>query len=287
MADRKITIKTLREKVAAGQKISMLAAYDYPTAAILEQAGIDSIIVGDSVAMAVYGMDNTLEMTMDTMIGHTAAVARAAPNVFLIGDMPYMSYQPSIEQAIQNAGRFLAQGRADAIKLEGGRNVIDTTRALVKATIPVVGHIGFTPQSEAQLGGVRVMARAADYALELVRDAMALQEAGVCMLIIECVPPAVTTEIVRRCNVPVIGIGSGPDCHGFVLLLHDILGLFTKFKPKFVKRYANLTEQAESAVRQYIAEVTAGQYPAAEHCYSMPKDQQQRFEQLLTELKDM
>jgi len=286
MADRKVTIHDLKQKASAGEKICMLTAYDYPTAMLLQRAGVDAVLVGDSAAMVVHGMDSTLNIGMELMLAHIAAVRRGAPNLYLIGDMPYMSYQPSIERAVENAGRFMQAG-ADAVKLEGGRNVIDTTRSLVNATIPVVGHIGLTPQSAAQLGGMKVQARQAAQAIELLRDAMLLQEAGICMLIVECVPPAVTAEITRRATVPVIGIGSGPHCHGSVLVLHDVLGLFERGKPRFVKQYTNLAEQIESAVKRYAEDVRKGAYPAAEHGYSMPEDQLRQFLQLLDKQKDL
>lgn len=277
----KITINELHRKIHNSERISMLALYDYPFAVLAQQAGVDSLLVGDSVAMAVYGLEDTLQAAMDMMIAHTRAVRRGAPNVYLIGDMPYMSYQPSIEEAIKNAGRFLAEGKADAVKLEGGENVLDTVKALVKATIPVVGHLGLLPQSAAAQGGFKVQAREAHSAMDIINQAIALQNAGICMLILECVPPLVAAEIVKRMNVPVIGIGSGPACHGQVQLLHDILGLFPRFKPKFVKRFAELEKPIVEAIKNYADEVLSGKYPDADHSYPMKPAEQEELIRLL------
>ncbi len=273
----KITINEIYEKVASGQKITMLSLYDYPFAYLAHEAGVDSIIVGDSVAMIVYGQPDTLEATMDMMIMHTQAVRRGAPDVYLIADMPYMSYQASISEAIHNAGRFIGQAKADAVKLEGGMNVIKQVETLVKASIPVVGHLGLLPQSSAIQGGFKVQAREADSAKRTLEEAIALQDAGICMLILECVPSIVAEEIVKRVNVPVIGIGSGPACHGQVQIIHDILGLYPRFKPKFVKRYAKLSEQITKALREYVSDVRSGVYPSREHCYPMKTGQQEEF----------
>ncbi len=278
MSDRKkITIADICEKVNSGDKVSMLSLYDYPFAYLAEEAGVDSIIVGDSVAMIVYGHSDTLEATMEMMLAHTKAVRQGAPSVYLIADMPYMSYQPSIELAIRNAGRFISFSKADAVKLEGGRDISEHIKALVKSSIPVVGHLGLLPQSAVVQGGFKVQAREASSAVRTVEDALILEDAGICMLILECVPPVVAEAIVSRVSVPVIGIGSGPACHGQVQLMHDILGLYPRFKPKFVKRYAELGCDVAEALRRYISEIQSGEYPADEHCYPMREGQQEEF----------
>jgi len=215
------------------------------------------------------------------MIRLTQAVRRGAPNVFLIGDMPYMSYQPSQEQAIRNAGRFLAEGRVDAVKLEGGRNVLETVRALVKSSIPVISHLGLTPQSAAVMGGFKAQGRGARSAMDIVEQAKELQDAGICMLILECVPPAVSEAVVRRSTVPVIGIGGGPACHGQVLVAHDVLGLYPRPAAKFVKKYAELKSPVTEAIRGYIQEVERGTYPAPEHCYRMKEGEEAEFLRML------
>ncbi len=277
----KITITRLLRKIHNSERISMLALYDYPSAVFAQQAGVDSILVGDSVAMAIYGFEDTLQATMDMMIAHTRAVRRGAADVYLIGDMPYMSYQPSTEEAIKNAGRFLAEGKADAVKLEGGENVLDTVKALTKASIPVVGHLGLLPQSAAAQGGFRVQAREAHSAMDIINQAVALQNAGISMLILECVPPLVAEEIVKRMKVPVIGIGSGPACHGQVQLLHDILGLYPRFKPKFVKRFAELENPIVEAIKAYADEISSGKYPDIEHSYPMKQEEKDELLRLL------
>ena len=284
--ESKITIKKICDKIANGQRISMLSLYDYPFAYLAQQAGIDSIIVGDSAAMIIYGQQDTLEATMEMMISHTQAVRRGAPDVYLIADMPYMSYQASIEEAIHNAGRFIAHAKADAVKLEGGANISKHVRALTEASVPVVGHLGLLPQSAAIQGGFKVQARKADSAQKTLEEALILQESGVCMLILECVPPIVAEEIVKHVNIPVIGIGSGPACHGQVQIVHDILGLYPRFKPKFVKRYAELGEDILQALRKYISEVQSGEYPSEEHCYPMKPGQQEEFLKRVQEMDE-
>lgn len=280
----KITIQKLAEKVREGKKISMLAVYDYPSAVLAQEAGIDSIIVGDSVSMVLYGDENTLKADMDMMIRHTRAVRKGAPNVYLIGDMPYMSYQPSIELAIKNAGRFIAEG-ADAVKLEGGSEIINTIKALIKSSIPVVGHIGLLPQSIAKIGGFKVQGRAANDAYKILKDAIELQEAGISMLILEGIPSQLTNEITKRLKIPVIGIGAGPHCHGQVLVLHDILGIHQSQRPKFVKQYANLADIIKNSIRKYIEEVDKSLYPDDTRTYSMPEEEYKEFIKMINELK--
>ncbi|NLE28601.1 MAG: 3-methyl-2-oxobutanoate hydroxymethyltransferase [Phycisphaerae bacterium] len=279
--NEKITLEVIQNKIHAGQRISMLALYDYPFAALAQQAGIDSIIVGDSAAMVNYGYDSTLQADMDMMIRHTQAVKRGAPNVFLIGDMPFMSYQPTIETAIRNAGRFIAEGHADAVKLEGGTTVLDTVHALVKATIPVVGHLGLTPQSAAITGKFKAQGRQAQSAVDLVNQARQLEQAGICMLILECVPNTVSEAIVQKLSIPVISIGSGPACHGQVLVLFDILGIYPRFTPKFVRKYAQLAPTITQAIQAYIRDIAQGTYPAQEHTYAMKPGEEEEFRKMI------
>jgi 3-methyl-2-oxobutanoate hydroxymethyltransferase len=277
----KVTIKTLMEKKLKKKQITWLTAYDYPTAQMEERAGIDIILVGDSIGMTIFGFKSTLPVTMDLLIPHTAAVRRGAPNVFLIGDMPYMSYQVSVQEAIRNAGRFMAECECDAVKLEGGREMIDVIKGLIRATIPVVGHLGLTPQSIAMLGGFKAQGRDANNAMRIIEDARLLEEAGICMLLLEAVPPEVGKIITERAKIPVIGIGAGPYVDGQCMIVHDILGMFEAFTPKFAKRYANIGEQIVSALRAFIEETEKGIFPAPEHCYKMPKEELEKLEKML------
>jgi 3-methyl-2-oxobutanoate hydroxymethyltransferase len=276
-ANEKITIRTICEKVGRGEKFSVLALYDYPFAMLAQQAGVDSIIVGDSAAMVNYGFDNTLKADMDMMIRHTQAVRRGAPNLYIIGDMPFMSYQPSVETAIRNAGRFIAEGGADAVKLEGGTDVLDEVRAIVKAGIPVVGHLGLIPQSAAITGGFKAQGREVDSALAIVRQAQELEQAGISMLVLECVPNAVSEAVTKKISAPVIGIGSGSACHAQVQVLFDILGVYPHFTPKFVRKYAELSTPIVEAMKQYVAAIRSGEYPADEHCYHMKPGEEEAF----------
>ena len=278
---KKVTIHTLYEKKSNRQPITWLTAYDYPTAQLEERAGIDIILVGDSIGMTIFGYDSTLPVTMDLLIPHTQAVRKAAPNVFLIGDMPYMSYQISPQEAIRNAGRFMAECGCDAVKLEGGSEVLATVKALVKATIPVVGHLGLTPQSIAMLGGFKAQGRDAATAIRIIEDAQALEEAGACMILLEAVPGEVSKIITERAKVPVIGIGAGPYVDGQCLIIHDLLGLFEAFTPKFVKKYANIAEQIVKALEAFKEDVNKGQFPGPEHCYKMQEAEVQKLQQVL------
>jgi 3-methyl-2-oxobutanoate hydroxymethyltransferase len=278
---KKVTVHTLIEKKRAKQPITWLTAYDYPTAQMEEKAEVDIILVGDSIGMTVYGFDSTLPVTLDMLIPHTKAVRKGAPNVFLIGDMPYMSYQISKKEAVRNAGRFMAECGCDAVKLEGGREVADTVKALVRATIPVCGHLGLTPQSIAMLGGFKAQGRDADTAMRLLDDAKALEEAGACMILVEAVPPEVGKAITERAKVPVIGIGAGPDLDGQCMIVHDLLGMFEAFTPKFAKRYAEIGAEIVKALTAFKDDVKEGGYPGPEHCYGMPKAEVERFEAML------
>jgi len=276
---KKVTAHALIEKKKARQPITWLTAYDYPMAQFEEKAGIDIILVGDSIGMTTYGFDSTLPVTMDLLIPHTQAVRKGAPNVFLIGDMPYMSYQVCAQEAVRNAGRFMAECGCDAIKLEGGREVLDTIKAILRATVPVVGHLGLTPQSIAMLGGFKAQGRDADAAVRLIEDA------GVCMILLEAVPPEVGKIIAERAQIPIIGIGAGPHVDGQCLIVHDMLGMFEAFTPKFVKKYASIGEQIVTALKNFTQDVTRGGFPAPEHCYKMPESELRKLEELVKPIK--
>lgn len=261
----KITIDTFLKKKKEGQKITMLTAYDYPFAKIVDEAGIDAILVGDSLGMVIQGKENTLPVTMEEMLYHTRLVSRAVTYSMVIADMPYLSYQISVEEAVRNAGRFIKESGAHAVKVEGGSEVIEQIEAMTKAEIPVLGHIGLTPQAILRMGGFKVQGKTEEQRKRLKEDAFALQEAGAFAIVLEAIPMDLAKEITESLSIPTIGIGAGPYCDGQVLVLHDILGLFERFVPKFVKRYANLKELALQAIRQYKEEVERGIFPSEEH----------------------
>ncbi len=277
-ARKKVTTLTFREKKQRGEPISMLTAYDYPTALILDQAGIDSILVGDSLAMVELGYETTLPVTMEDMLHHARAVSRGAKSALLIGDMPFMSYQISVEEAVRNAGRFLQEADMDAVKLEGGRERADTVRAITRAGIPVMGHIGLTPQSVNQLGGFRMQGKTASAARRLLDDAHSLEEAGCFSLVLESVPTQLAEMITKELSIPTIGIGAGIACNGQVLVTHDLLGLFERFTPKFVKKYSDLHAEMRRAFEEYIADVQTGNFPTAEHSMEMNAQEWQEFQ---------
>jgi len=266
---KKVTTLSLKNKKERGEPITMLTAYDYPTGLLVDQAGIDIILVGDSLAMVVLGHENTVAVTMDEMLHHCKAVARGAKNPLLVGDMPFMSYQVDEKEAVRNAGRFLKEGGMDVIKLEGGCDMVHTVRAIVDAGIPVMGHIGLTPQTISKLGGYRVQGKDVAAAKALLDDAWALESAGAFSLILEAIPSPVARLITERVSIPTIGIGAGPDCDGQVLVIHDLIGLFDRFMPKFVKQYANIFPVITEALESYRDEVIAGTFPGPEHGYSM------------------
>jgi 3-methyl-2-oxobutanoate hydroxymethyltransferase len=278
----KKTIQTFRQKKAKGEPICMLTGYDYPTALALDRAGIDAILVGDSLGMVVLGYDNTLPVTMAEMLHHCRAVAKGAKSALLIGDMPFMSYQISVEEAVRNAGRFLQEAGMDAIKLEGGRERLNTIRAIIEAGIPVMGHLGLTPQSIHAMGGFRPQGRTSLTAKRILEDSVALEEAGCFSIVLESIPARLAELISKRISIPTIGIGAGAGCDGQVLVAHDMLGLFERFTPKFVKKYANLHGEMERAFGDYITDVKAGNFPAAEHTVDMPEEE---WKSLLVELK--
>ena len=263
----KITTSVIRDMKRKGEKITMLTAYDYPTAAALDEAGVDILLVGDSLGMVVLGYDSTLPVTMEDMIIHTKAVSRAAKRAMVLGDMPFMSYQISVEDAVYNAGRFMQEAGAHGVKLEGGREVAEATRRIASSGIPVMGHLGLTPQSVHQLGGYKVQGKEDTVAKRIMEDAKILEEAGAFSLVLECVPAVLAEKITRSLSIPTIGIGSGVHCDGQVLVIHDMLGMFERFTPKFVKKYADLNVQIKKAVKQYCEEVRAGTFPGKEHSF--------------------
>jgi len=280
---KKVTIPELYGMVDRGERISFLTAYDYPMARLEDRAGVDMILVGDSGAMCMLGHPTTLQATMDFMVQITAAVSRAAKRSFVVGDMPYMSYQPSDEIAVRNAGRFIAEGGADAVKLEGGARMASRVEAIVDAGIPVMGHIGLTPQAASMIGGLKSQGRDAETALGLMEDMEFLEDAGVFSVLLEAVPARVAEEIVKRADVPVLSIGSGPACHGQLLIVHDILGLFEAFTPKFVKKYADVAQTMTAAFEDYVRDVRNGDFPAAEHTYRIPDEEWSRLQEALKE----
>jgi 3-methyl-2-oxobutanoate hydroxymethyltransferase len=271
------TVLTFAEKRRKGEPITMLTAYDYPTARAVDAAGIDAILVGDSLAMVVLGHPNTLSVTMDEMLHHAKAVKRGATSALLIGDMPFMSYQADAAEAVRNAGRFLQEAGMDAVKLEGGHEYVETIRHITRAGIPVQGHIGLTPQSVNALGGWRVQGRTAPDARALVEDALALQEAGCFSIVLESLPYRLGSYITERLTIPTIGIGAGPGTSGQVLVIHDVLGLYDRFTPRFAKRYADLADVQARAIAAYRDEVKSGAFPTREHAYAIPDEEWAHF----------
>lgn len=276
-ATPRTTVITLLEKLRRGEPITMLTAYDFPTARAVDEAGVDAILVGDSLAMVVLGYDDTLRVTMDEMLHHCRAVSRGARRALLIGDMPFMSYQAEAAEALRNAGRFLKEGGMHAVKLEGGRAVADTIRKIVAAGIPVLGHVGLTPQSRHAMGGYLVQGRTAASARGLLDDALALEGAGCFAVVVESVPAQVAAHLTQRLSVPTIGIGAGAQVGGQVLVLHDMLGLYDRLSPRFVKRYAALGAEMTEAARAYRREVEAGIFPGPEHAYTMTEQEWRTF----------
>ena len=267
-----------------GEKITYLTAYDFPMASFCETAGIDMILVGDSAAMVVHGLPGTVPMTMDQMIQHSETVRRGAPNTFIIGDMPFLSYQVSREDAIANAGRFFKEASVDAIKLEGGRRVIKQIEGIIEGGMSVMGHIGLTPQSSGQLGGFKAQGRTADTAMEVIKDALAIEKAGAFALLVEAIPPEVGKIISEMLSIPVLGIGAGMYTDGQVLIIGDMLGYFEAFTPKFVKKYANLAEIITKAFGEYIEDVRTGKFPEEKHCYRMVEGESDKLEAKLKNL---
>jgi 3-methyl-2-oxobutanoate hydroxymethyltransferase len=280
---KKVTLQTIRAKKQRGEIITMLTAYDYPIASAIDRAGIDIILVGDSLGMVVLGYPNTLSVTMNDMLHHCRAVARGAHTSLLVGDMPFMSYQASTQEAIRNAGRFLQEASMDAIKLEGGRERLDAIQAIISAGIPVMGHLGLTPQSVNQLGGYRAQGRHAAQARQILDDALALQDAGCFSIVLESIPGQLAKLISERLEIATIGIGAGSGCDGQVLVTYDLLGLFDRFTPRFVKQYANLRQEMIHAFEEYKTDVTKRNFPASEHTVEMSD---QEWDLLMEAMKD-
>ena len=265
----KNTVLTLTEQKRTGEKITMLTAYDYTTARIMDECGINTILVGDSLGMVMLGYDTTLPVTMDDMVHHTAAVSRGANDAFVVADMPFMSYQVSVSEAVANAGRLVKEGGANAVKLEGGASVCEQIRAIVDASIPVVAHLGLTPQSVNAFGGFKVQGKNVDSAYRILEDAFKIQEAGAFMLVLEGIPSKLAKIITERLEIPTIGIGAGKDCDGQVLVYQDMLGMTTGHTAKFVKKFAEAGEVMRKGINDYINETRSGEFPAIEHTYAV------------------
>ena len=284
MTDRKkVTLPALFKKYREGDPITMLTCYDYPTAYFQDEAGVDMVLVGDSLGMTMLGYDSTLPVTMNDMIRHAQAVRRGAPHVWLIGDMPYMTYQASVEDAIRNAGRFMAEAACDAIKLEGGREMADRMAGIVKAGIPAMGHLGLTPQSATALGGFRVQGKGAEQAARIIEDAAILEEAGAYSILLELVPDRVCEIITSRANIPIISLGSGPGANGQLLIYHDMFGLYPKFTPKMAKVYGNAGEVILNGLKKYVEEVTDGTFPAPENYFGIKDEEYDQLKDMFSE----
>jgi 3-methyl-2-oxobutanoate hydroxymethyltransferase len=277
MAQKKKSVLDFYNMKACGDKVCWLTSYDFPTAQFAEAAGLDMILVGDSLGMCVYGYKGTVPVTMDQCIVHCEAVRRGAPNTFVVGDMPFMSYQISDEEAVANAGRFLKEADVDAIKLEGGVRVASRIRAIVEAGIVVIGHIGLTPQSSGALGGHKAQGRTASDAAMVVKDALAVQDAGAHMLLVEAVPPEVAQYISRTLTIPVFSIGAGKECDGQLLIVSDLIGQFQAFTPKFVKKYCDVATMVTDAMKAYCKDVRSASFPEDQHCYHMIEGEKEKF----------
>ncbi len=282
---KKKTILDLHKMKKEGEKIAWITAYDFPTASFAEQAEMDMILVGDSLGMVVLGYSGTVPVTMQDCISHSQAVRRGAPNTFVIGDMPFGSYQTSVSEAQKNAIRFLKEADVDAIKLEGGRRVTDKIKAISDAGIVVFGHIGLTPQSSGQLGGFKAQGRTVDSARELIKDAIAVEEVGALAILLEAIPPELTEFISQKLSIPVYSIGAGLECDGQLIICGDMLGQFEAFSPKFVKKYANLAEIIKTAFREYVSDVKGKKFPEKKHSYPI-KDSLDDFKKLFEEFKN-
>jgi len=278
---KKKSIHDFLQMKKEGKKIVFLTSYDFPTAQFAEAAGLDMLLVGDSLGMCVYGYEGTIPVVMDQMIFHAQAVRRGAPNTFVIGDMPFMSYQSTTEKAVENAARFLKEAGCDAIKLEGGRRVARVIQAIVDAGVVVMGHVGLTPQSSGQLGGHKAQGRTAELAKLVVEDALAVQEAGAHMILLEAIPPEVGQYIAKTLRIPVLSIGAGPGCDGQLLIVSDLIGQFQAFTPKFVKKYCNVADVVTTAMKEYCNDVRSSAFPAEEHCYRMLEGEEEKFISLM------
>jgi len=283
MSGSKVTVLNVQQAKQDGRKLVMMTAYDYPFGLLADEAGMDIVLVGDSLGMVVLGLEGTVAVTLEQMIHHIQAVVRGCRRPLVIGDMPFMSYNVSIQEAIRNAGRLMKEGGCDAVKLEGGVDFAATVAAVVKAGIPVQGHIGLTPQTAGALGGFKMQGRDAAAAKQIIDDARALEQAGVFSIILEAVPAPLGKLVAEAVAVPVIGIGAGADVDGQVLVVHDLIGLFDRFVPKFVKRYANIRSEILDALQTYRTEVRERQFPAAEHCFKMPEEALSRLREMIGE----
>jgi len=283
MSQKKKSVHDFLKMKQSGEKITFLTAYDYPTAQFAEAAGLDMLLVGDSLGMCVYGYKGTVPVVMDQMICHADAVRRGAPNTFVIGDMPFMSYQSSADKAVENAGRFLKEADCDAIKLEGGVRIASKIQAIVDAGIVVMGHIGLTPQSSGQLGGHKAQGRTAEAAKLVVEDALAVEAAGAQMILLEAVPPELGAYITKKLKIPALSIGAGPGCDGQLLIVSDMIGQFQAFTPKFVKKYGQVAEMVTGAMKTYCEDVRQGKFPAEAHCYRMLSGEDRKFFELMGE----
>lgn len=268
----KNTVMTFKKAKEKGEKITMLTAYDYSTAKIVDECGVNAILVGDSLGMVMLGYEDTLSVTMDDMIHHTKAVSRGAKDALIIGDMPFMSYSTGIRDALINAGRFMSEARANCVKLEGGKEVCDVIKAITEAKIPVCAHIGLTPQAVNTLGGFKVQGKNLDSAKKLIEDALAVQDAGAFAVVLECVPEKLASKITEMLSIPTIGIGSGAGCDGQVLVIQDMLGMYDNFTPKFVKKFSNVGEEMKKGIEGYIEEVVTEKFPKEEHNFKIDDD---------------
>ena len=276
MATKK-AIQDLYQMKSEGKKVTWLTAYDFPTAQFAQKAGLDMLLVGDSLGMCVYGYKGTIPVTMDQCIVHCDAVRRGAPDTFIVGDMPFMSYQVSDEEAVMNSGRFLKEADVDAVKLEGGTRVVPRIKAIVEAGIVVIGHIGLTPQSSGALGGHKAQGRTAEDAALVIEDALAVQAAGAHMLLVEAVPPEVAEYVTKKLTIPVFSIGAGKECDGQLLIISDLIGQFQAFTPKFVKKYCDVAQIITDAMRAYCDDVQEGNFPEEKHCYHMIDGEKEKF----------
>lgn len=283
MSRKKVTVIDLQSYKTSGKPISVLTAYDFTGALLVDKSGVDAILIGDSLGMVIMGLESTVAVTMEEMLHHCRAVARGAKYAHLIGDMPFLSYQVDIGEAIRNAGRMLKEGNVDSVKLEGGREMASTIRGIVDAGIPVMGHIGLTPQSISKLGGFRAQGRTATAARKLVDDALALEGAGCYAIVLEAVPAPVAAVITQRIQIPTIGIGAGPDCDGQVLVFHDVLGLYDKVQPRFVKQYMQLQQPIIDAFIAFRDDIENHKFPTIEHSFSMSQDELLAFRASLEE----
>ena len=287
MSDRKkVSLPMLFDKMTKGIPLTMITCYDYPMATLVEQAGIDIVLVGDSLGMTMLGYESTLPVTMADMIRHAAAVRRGTPNGWLIGDMPYMSYQASDESAVLNSGRFMAEAACDGIKLEGGIEMCSRVRAIVAAGIPVMGHLGLTPQSVSSLGGFRLQGKSAKQAKKIVDDAQALEEAGAMAILLELVPDQVCALITERAKVPIISLGSGPNAHGQLLIFHDMFGLYPRFTPKMAKKYGDAGKVIGDGLKQYVQEVTTKVFPEPERYFGIKEEEYTELRRLVEQEQD-